>query len=83
MINVIDQKTEIITDSMDISIYDGINRLMENFIAHIQGKIFINEGLVFVSSKELDFINEAQDQYNLLVIVKDIFVCHDLFSSKE
>ena len=79
MVNAIEQKTDAITDSMDISIYDDVNRLMENFITHIQEKVFIKEGLVFMSSKELDFLEEAQDQYNILVIVKDIFVCHNLF----
>ena len=79
MINEINQKTKMLTDSMDISIYDDVNRLMENFITHIQEKVFIKEGLVFMSSKELDFLEEAQDQYNILVIVKDIFVCHNLF----
>ena len=83
MINVIEQQTETITDSMDIYLYDDINRLIENFINHIQEKIFIKEGLVFMSSKDLDSSEEEQDQYNILVIVKNIFVCHDLFCNKE
>ena len=83
MINAIEQKTDAITDSMDISAYDDINRLMENFIYHVQEMIFIKEGLVFMSSEEMgEIYEEARDQYNKLFIVKDIFVSHDLISDE-
>ena len=83
MINVIEQRTKEIADSKEISLYEDVNRLMEDFIIHIQRKVFLNKGLVFISFDELDSIVTTQAKTNKLVILKDIFVHHGLFSKEE
>ena len=81
MINIIEQKTEKITNSMDLSLYEDIKVLIGNFTAHIQEKIFIKRGLVLarIIMKNID---EDDDEIYILVIVTDTFVPHDLFCNR-
>ena len=81
-INVIEQRTKEITDSKETSLCEDVNILIEDFITHIQRKIFLNKGLVFISFEELDTLG-VQYPLNTLVILKDIFVHHGLFSKEE
>ena len=81
-IDEIENKIENIDNSIDIPGLDYLEFLIESCIDDIHAKIFIKKGLVFLSSSQLD--SEYKEKpFNKLLIVKDLFIRHNVFVQKR
>ena len=81
-INEIENKLNSIFNSAEIPPLEYLEFQVESCLDNIHEKIFIKRGLVFLTSRELSNVDE-KDWYVILVVFKDEFVSHYLYTEKR